>query len=332
MASSAPVRPVKISLVTPAPKRSLSGNRATAVRWARHLGDLGHRVDIAEAFEGKDADLLIAVHAWRSAQSVRRFRDRYPDRPVIVGLAGTDIYRFQYSHPDETLGTMELADRLVCLHERVDRDIPTRFAGKLHVIFQSAPPLPRRLAPAKRSFEVCVIGHLREEKDSLRTAYAARQLPERSRIHVIHLGRAHNEDWSQAAAAEMDSNPRYRWRGEVPHWQVRRVMARARLMVLSSVMEGGANVISEAVVAGLPVIASQISGSVGLLGEDYAGYYPSKDQAALAGLMSKAESDPKFYALLNRQCGARVDLFRPEREREAWHVLLAGLARSSEFD
>ncbi len=324
--------PVKISLVTPSPKRSLSGNRATAVRWARHLGDLGHRVDIAEAFDGADADLLIAVHAWRSAQSVRRFRDSHPDRPVIVGLAGTDIYRFQHSHPDETLGSMDLADRLVCLHERVDRDIPARFAGKLHVIHQSAPPLPRRLAPAKRSFEVCVVGHLREEKDSLRTAYAARRLPEDSRIRVIHLGRAHNEDWAQAAAAEMARNPRYRWRGEVPHWQVRRLMARARLMVLSSVMEGGANVISEAVVAGLPVIASRISGSVGLLGEDYAGYFPPEDEAALAGLLSKAESDPEFYAVLDRQCGARVDLFRPEREREAWRAMLAGLARGGDID
>ena len=322
---------VKISLITPAPKRSLSGNRATAVRWARHLGGLGHRVDIAEAFDGEDADLLIAVHAWRSAQSVRRFRDRHPDRPVIVGLAGTDIYRFQHSHPEETLGSMDLADRLVCLHERVDRDIPARFAGKLHVIYQSAPPLPRRLPPAKRSFEVCVIGHLREEKDSLRTAYAARRLPEDSRIRVIHLGRAHNEDWAQAAVAEMALNSRYRWRGEVPHWQVRRLMARARLMVLSSVMEGGANVISEAVVAGLPVIASRISGSVGLLGEDYAGYYPPEDDAALAELLSKTESDPAFLALLDRQCGKRADLFRPEREREAWRDVLRGLARGGDI-
>ncbi len=323
--------PLKISLITPAPKRSLSGNRATAVRWARHLGDLGHLVDIAEAYDGEDVDLLIAVHAWRSVQSVRRFRDHYPDRPIVVGLAGTDIYRFQHSHPEETLGSMDLADRLVCLHERVDRDIPARFAGKLHVVYQSAPPLPRRLPPAKRTFEICVIGHLREEKDSLRTAYAVRQLPEDSRIRVIHLGRAHNEDWAQAAVTEMARNPRYQWRGEVPHWQVRRLMARARLMVLSSVMEGGANVISEAVAAGLPVIASRISGSVGLLGEDYAGYYPPEDEVALASLLSKVESDPEFLAVLDRQCGARADLFRPEREREAWRGVLAGLARGGDF-
>jgi putative glycosyltransferase (TIGR04348 family) len=322
---------MKISLITPAPKRSLSGNRATAVRWARHLGDLGHRVEISEAYGGEDADLLIAVHAWRSAESVRKFRDRYPGRPVIVGLAGTDIYRFQHSHAEETLGSMDLADRLVCLHERVDQDIPAKYGEKLHVIYQSAPPLRRRLEPAKRSFEVCVIGHLREEKDSLRTAYAARRLPESSRIRVIHLGRAHNDDWAKAAEAEMARNPRYDWRGEVPHWQVRRVMARARLMVLSSVMEGGANVVSEAVVAGLPVISSRISGSIGLLGEDYAGYYPPEDDAALAELLAKAETDPAFLALLDRQCRARAALFRPERERESWREVLTGLAPAADL-
>ena len=74
------------------------------------------------------------------------------------------------------------------------------------------------------------------------------------------------------------------------------------------------------------MIASRISGSVGLLGEDYAGYYPPKDQAALAELLLRSEADTEFFALLQRQCGARVDLFQSEREREAWRTVLAGLA------
>ncbi len=122
---------MKISLVTPAGKQSRAGNRTTAVRWARILGDLGHRVTVSEADDGRAADMMVAVHAWRSADSIRRFSDAHPERPLVVLLAGTDIYRFQHSHADETLGTMELADRLVCLHERVDRDIPARFAARL---------------------------------------------------------------------------------------------------------------------------------------------------------------------------------------------------------
>ena len=68
------------------------------------------------------------------------------------------------------------------------------------------------------------------------------------------------------AKAEMKVNPRYDWRGDRPRAEVRRLLGRARAMVLSSVSEGGANIISEAVAAGVPVLASRIDGSVGLLG------------------------------------------------------------------
>ena len=98
--------------------------------------------------------------------------------PLIVGLGGTDIYRFQHSDPDATLGSMRVADMLVGLHDLVSGAIPEEMHGKLRVIYQSVPPLPRRLPPLRDAFEVLVIGHLREEKDPLRTAQASRLLPD----------------------------------------------------------------------------------------------------------------------------------------------------------
>jgi glycosyltransferase involved in cell wall biosynthesis len=97
-------------------------------------------------------------------------------------------------------------------------------------------------------------------------------------------------------------------------------------MVLSSIMEGGANVISEAVMAGLPVIASEIAGSVGLLGRDYPGYYPVGDSAALARQLWRAEQEPGFLDELRRHCAARADLFDPARERKSWRELIDRLA------
>jgi putative glycosyltransferase (TIGR04348 family) len=222
---------------------------------------------------------------------------------------------------------MELADRLVGLHELVGRDIPARFRRKLAIIIQSAAPIARR-PPLKQHFEVCVVGHLREEKDSLRAALAARRLPAESHVRVVHLGRAHDAAWAEQARAEMAANSRYVWLGEVPHWRVRQVMSRARLMVLSSRMEGGANVVSEAIAAGLPIIASRIPGSVGLLGGDYRGYYPVEDDAALARLLRRAETARDFLARLEQQCRARAPLFRAARERDGWRRLIADLAGS----
>jgi putative glycosyltransferase (TIGR04348 family) len=313
---------MKISLVTPAGKQSRAGNRTTAVRWARILRDLGHRVAIAEQDEDSNADMMVAVHAWRSHASIRAFSDRHPDRKLVVLLAGTDIYAFQLSHPDDTLDSMQRADALVCLHDLVHRAIPKKFGGKLHVIHQSSPPLTTPRAPSKRTFDVCVVGHLRSEKDSLRAAYAARLAEPASKLRVIHLGKAHNAEWEKDARAEVKRNPRYEWRGEVPGWAVRRQFAHSHAMVMSSVMEGGANVVSEAIVAGLPVIASDIDGNIGLLGADYEGYYPVEDTAALAAMLQRAETDSRFLKRLTAQGRKLQPVFTPKREAAAWKQLL----------
>ncbi len=316
---------MKISLITPAAKRSHTGNRTTAERWAVHLRKLGHQVDIAVDYDDRPADLMIALHAWRSAAAAQRFHALYPDRPLIAALGGTDIYGFQKSDPKTTLGTLEIADEIVCLHDLVYRDIPRRFHKKLHVIHQSALPLKSRPAKTRRFFDVCVIGHLREEKDPLRTAMAAALLPVDSAVRVLHFGVAHNADWARAAQDEMKRNPRYHWKGEVPYWQVRRTMGKSHLMVLSSNQEGGANVISEALVAKLPVVASRIVGSVWLLGADYPGYYKLGDEKALARLMGRCENDRKFLDTLAHAGAKKVKLFHPEHELAAWRRLLAGL-------
>lgn len=314
---------MRIILITPAPPRSKAGNRATAVRWAQHLRALRHRVDIAVDYDGRQYDAMIALHAWRSRAAVETFRARYPQRPLILALTGTDLYRFLDSDRASTLRSMELADRLIVLHALAHEVLPQSLHAKVRLIYQSALPLTASRRVAMRDFTACVIGHLREEKDPFRAAYAARALPAQSRIRIVHLGKGHTPEWEAQARAEMRTNPRYDWRGEVPFGAVRRLMARAQLMVLSSRMEGGANVISEACVARLPVIASRIPGSVGLLGDDYPGYYPVADTAALTELLLRAERDRRFYAALKKQCAARAPLFTPARERVGLKKLLA---------
>jgi putative glycosyltransferase (TIGR04348 family) len=316
---------MKISLITPAGKRSKSGNRTTAERWAGIFRGFGHRVRVAEIYNGEAADMMVALHAWRSADSILRFRERTPRRPIVVALTGTDIYRFQQSHRAPTRRSMALADRLVCLHGLVAEAIPPEFAAKLTVIPQSAAPLPRPRAPSRRFFDICVLGHLRAEKDPLRAALAARDLPAASRLRVIHLGQAHDASWAGAATAEMARNPRYLWRGEAPGWAVRREFIKTRLMVISSLMEGGANVVSEAIVAGVPVIASDIPGNIGLLGPGYPGYYPCQDTAALRALLHRAETEPGFLDDLTRRCVALAPNFSLAREAAGWRDVLARL-------
>lgn len=315
---------MQILIITPAPPRSLAGNRATATRWAQRLRELGHHVDIAVDYDGQPADLMIALHAWRSADAVAAFRAKHPAKPLVVAITGTDAYRFIHSHPDITLRSIQLADQLVGLHDLIDQVLPADQRHKMNVIYQSARPVGPR-TPYKRYFHVSVLGHLRDEKDPLRPALAARLLPADSRIRVHQFGKAHTPEWAEQARQEMQTNPRYKWHGEVAHHRVRQLYRRTHLLVLPSRMEGGANVISEAVVAGVPVIASDIDGSTGLLGKDYPGYYPVENEQALAEMLCRVEADTAFYQQLEQQCLARQSLFTIEKERDGWRRLLQRL-------
>ena len=77
--------------------------------------------------------------------------------------------------------------------------------------------------------------------------------------------------------------------------------------------------VSEAVVAGVPVIASDIPGNIGLLGQNYPGYYPVRDETALANLLHRAETDSKFLNTL-AQHGRRLrEDFLPCQEAAGWN-------------
>src|SRR5436190_6971022 len=261
---------MKICLVTPAPAGSWKGNRVTAERWAGLLSELGHRVEIAIEYRGEDCDLLIALHAFKSHSSIRKFRDARPTAPLVVGLTGTDLYGDIHTRPDamESLG---LATRLVLLQPLGRAMLPAAVQDKARVIYQSV-QVPPRAEPIRADvFEVCVMGHLRPVKDPLRTALAARLLPAVSRIQVLHLGGALSAELAEQARAEAAGNRRYHWLGELPRSEALGVLSRCRLLSLTSKSEGGANAISEAVVAGVPVILSNIEGSIVLLGWAYPG-------------------------------------------------------------
>jgi len=270
----------------------------------------------------------VALHARHGRTAVERFRARWPDRPLVLTLTGTDLYGDIHRDP-RAREVLEWATRLVVLQPLGVDELPAALRAKARVIYQSATRPPNAPPPRTDVFEVCVIGHLRPVKDPFRAAWAARRLPASSRIRVLHLGAALSDDMAAQARAEMAVNPRYRWLGERPRWETLRVLARARLLVHSSEMEGGANVLSEAIACGTPVLASFIPGNVGLLGPDYPGYFPVGDTEALAALMERAETDPDFYQALQAGVARQRPLVDPARERQSWAELLAELFAGS---
>ncbi len=315
---------MQICLITPTKANSASGNRTTAIRWRNILQSLGHKVHVSNFYSNQSVDLMIALHAWRSAKSIQQFAEKHPSKPLIVALTGTDAYRFIHSHPQVTIKSLELATKLVGLHALIHNTVPVEFKHKVHVIYQST-ELRTTRPKTKQGFKLCVAGHLRDEKDSLRPAYAVRALPSNSQIKVQHFGAAHSKEWSIKAAQESIRNKRYQWHGEITPSQLNIQFKTSKLLVLPSIMEGGANIISEAIMADLPVIASNIEGSVGLLGEDYAGYYQVENTSDLRKILLRSEKDSKFYQSLLYQCRQKKKLFTPKQEKHSWKKLLLSL-------
>jgi len=309
---------MRIALVTPAGARARTGNRHTALRWASFLRHAGHKVEISVQWSPDSrVDAMLALHARRSHASIRTFPS---DKLLVVALTGTDVYR-DIHESTEARQSLELAHRLIVLQPKAAEELPERLRSKVSVVVQSCATRLRH-APVKGKFRVCVIGHLRAEKDPMRTLAALSHVPNQE-IEVVHLGEGLDAALADEAKAGMEREPRYRWLGSVPHARALKWMASSHAMVISSRMEGGANVVCEALRIGVPVLASRISGNVGLLGARYAGYFALEDDTALARLLNRAASDRAFYRQLKSEVAVLRRSVAPQAEARA---LLAALA------
>jgi putative glycosyltransferase (TIGR04348 family) len=302
----------RLFIVTPAGAGLRNGNRHTALRWAGMLRALRHKVRVEVAWNGEPCDALIALHARRSHDSILRFFKT--KKPLIVTLTGTDLYR---DLPDsaEARASLDMAHRVIVLQSAALESLAPSVQGKTSVVYQSADPRVRH-TPPKNTFRITVVAHLRAEKDPLRAVAALARLPGKA-MEVVQIGNTLDEWFGKEAQAWAAREPRYRLLGGLSHRQALGWMAKSHVLVVSSAMEGGANVIAEAARIGTPVLASRVAGNLGMLGADYPGYYALADDEALAALLARAASEPSFYRKLKSALRARRKLFTPAAERAA---------------
>jgi putative glycosyltransferase (TIGR04348 family) len=321
--------PAPIVIVTPALADANNGNWRTARRWARMLGTR-HPVRLAPGWRdhandngGNDA-LMIALHARRSASAIQAWKRAHPERPLVVVLTGTDLYR-DIAVDGDAQRSLVLADRLVVLQPLGVRSLPAEHRGKARVVLQST-PARRTLAKTGHHLRALMVGHLRDEKSPTTLFDAARLLAGRADILLDHVGIALDARLGEMARALAAAQPGYRWLGGLPHESTRRRIQAAHVLVHTSRMEGGAHVVIEAITSGTPVIASRIDGNLGLLGDDYDGCFPVGDAPALARLLQRCRDEPAMLAHLQEQCARRAALFHPDRECAALLALVAELA------
>lgn len=307
-------QPINVVIVSPALASANNGNWQTAQRYARMLKS--HcRVRILQRWDGSaQDDVMIALHARRSHASIADWHARHGSRGLVVVLTGTDLYRDIQSDP-EAQQSLLWAHTLVVLQTEGLQAVPRDFRHKTVVAFQST-TTRQTLPKTNRHLRAIMVGHLRSEKSPRTFFKAAHLLAGHSDIHLQHVGGEHDTELAQEAHETAAVCPHYEFLGARSHEATRRMIQRAHVLVHPSVMEGGAHVVMEAVCSGVPVLASRIPGNEGMLGQDYAGFFPVEDAEALADLLLRVRRDPHFYQQLLAQCALRAPLFAPAREQE----------------
>lgn len=321
-----------LCIVTPALADANNGNWQTARRWAQMLAG-PYRVRLVPQWPDgptvdDGTDLLLALHARRSAASIDAWAQAHPQRPLVVALTGTDLYR-DIHHDALAQRSLQQATRLIVLQDQGPLELPEALRDKCRVVLQSSTrrqTLPKTAAHLR----AVVVGHLRDEKWPQTVFEAARLIDPHEGITITHIGRELDPVLADAARATQAACPHYRWLGGLPHGATRSRLQRAHLLIHPSRLEGGAHVIMEAALSGTPVLASRIAGNVGMLGAGYGGYFPPGDAAALVDLLRRCRAGQQSpgggpLAALQAQCTARTPLFEPAAERAALLQTLQGL-------
>ena len=336
-------RPPHVVIATPAWADANNGNWQTARRWARHLAGSGI-VQLIDHWPGgrvmpvsgpsdarpSQADVLIALHARRSADAVRAWHEVHGAHGLAVVLTGTDLYK---DLPAEAAGagtvyrSLERAFIAVVLQDQALQDLPREFQRKTRVIFQSTTArrsLDKSMRPGQ-DLRAIMVGHLREEKDPRTLQRAAALLRPEDGIRIAHIGSALDPALASLAQVAQSACPHYRWRGARTHEQTRRLIQRAHVLVHTSRLEGGAHVIMEALRSGTPVLASRIAGNIGMLGAGYEGYFEVGDARGLAQALQRFKHDAALRIRLTEQCRQRATLFDPTNEAAGLRALVQDL-------
>jgi putative glycosyltransferase (TIGR04348 family) len=332
----------QVVIVSPALADANNGNWQTARRWQKFLqAQAGDGVSLAARIvtqwpDGPAAPMdtcMLALHARRSAASVEAWAQAHgcvtdsqpsPVQGLGVVLTGTDLYR---DIQTDTLAqrSLQLAQRLVVLQDLGLQALPEVLRSRSQVIFQSTSERAT-LRKSPRFVRAVMVGHLREEKSPQTLFAAAHLIQPHEQIRIDHIGAPLDDALAALARDTAAACPMYRWLGGLPHETTRQRIQRAHVLVHASRMEGGAHVVMEAVRSGTPVLASRIAGNVGMLGENYAGYFDWDNAAQLVALLRRCRHDADFLVHLQAQCAQLAPLFAPEAEQQALRELVGGLS------
>jgi glycosyltransferase involved in cell wall biosynthesis len=303
------------------PLSSPKGNSITAKRIAKLLTQAGHAAQAINTDMPPPADAMISLHATKTLAASKRFKVHSPNAKLIIYLTGTDLYREQTNNNPEFQEALILADVLVVGQRASLASIPADFQDKSHFVPASVllPSLKKVSPPPSPS--LALIGHLRPVKNPFLMNIALVELVE-LKLDAFTLGAALEPSMLADAEAWQLADSRFHWLDDVPYTEALSWIEQVDFTLNTSHSEGGSNSVAESIVLGTPVLASKIEGNVGMLGDDYLGYFEPNNASSLARLIQRSITDHSFHKKLLQQIAELQENFLPEKEVAGWLKLL----------
>ena len=314
---------MKVCVASPYPLDHLKGNSVTTRRIVSILRERGVEARESDGWDGGEADVLIALHAVKGADAVFEYQSANPKGRVAVLMTGTDLYEDFAKGSEVGERVLDQADAIVVVQEAAIERLPQRVRKKAVVIPASLDEVSVKASPGGGGpFVISVVGHPRPVKRPFLTIEAVAKHPEWQEVEVWQIGEALDEESRVRAEQWEREDDRYRWFGAVARKRALDLCAKSSLTVNSSLLEGGANAVLEAMTMGVPVLASRIEGNVGLLGEDYSGYFDEGRLEERISEVLEGRVDPADWVT---EAKRRLPLFSRAREGTSWLDLLGKL-------
>ncbi|MGJ8672293.1 glycosyltransferase [Rubritalea sp.] len=303
------------------PLTSPKGNSITAKRIATLLTSVGHTAEAIHTDMPPSADVMISLHATKTLTTSKRFKVCSPDSKLIIYLTGTDLYKELPAGNPEFFEALELADHLVVSQQASLNSVPTKYLHKTSFVPASVLLPEEQTVSTPPSNSIILPAHLRPVKNPFLINKAIQLLPDLD-MHAFTLGAALEPEMAQQAILWQQSDPRFKWLDNVPYPENLSWMRQADYTLNSSHCEGGSNAVSESIVLGTPVLASRIEGNIGLLEDDYLGYFETDNAQSLATLLRRTFTDTSFQKKLHAQTLALQQKFLPSKELDGWQQFL----------
>jgi starch synthase len=260
----------------------------------------------------------LPIGYWRVAQQMfEAERDFQPEWACT--LTGLGDSADKLARKDQEL---ELADAVVVPSQFVRSTLLHQNAtrAQIHVVPFGSPPARPRLAQPEAAgpLRVLYVGSLGQRKGLSYALAAVEALGDEARLTLI--GRPTSAECRPLNAAL----ERHRWIPSLPHPQILEQMRQHDVLLLPSLFEGFALVISEALSQGLPVIATPNSGATECVRDGMEGFLvPIRDSQAIAARLQQLAADRELLAAMKLACLWRAEELSWARYEEGLRMVVA---------